>query len=122
MTAAGAGASLASLVLHYTDKGNDAFGCTSQTLQMSGKFNTNKQCTREMAACNFLPKYARGSDRTNASVACNETVSLPNFYVKLTADYDQDCREMAPTHIATQCSCCLRNVCASGTHTENDEG
>jgi hypothetical protein len=75
MTTAGAAAALASLVLHYTDKGNDAFGCTSETLQMSGKLNTNKFCTREMAACNFLPKYSRGSDRSNAAIACNETVS-----------------------------------------------
>lgn len=76
MTVIGAGAALASLVLHFTEQGSDSFGCDSETLMMSGKFNTNKHCTREMAACNFLPKYiTKASDRNNASVACNEAVS-----------------------------------------------
>jgi hypothetical protein len=85
MTIASAGASLASLVLHFTSKGNDQFGCVSETLMMSGSMNTNKFCTRETAACNFLPKYLKGNDRSNASVACNETVSAtPNLcYVPL---------------------------------------
>jgi hypothetical protein len=75
MTIAGGAASLASLALHFTKKGDDQFGCVSETLMMSGKLNTNKFCTREMAACNFLPKYLKGNDRSNASIACNETVS-----------------------------------------------
>jgi hypothetical protein len=75
MTIAGAAAALASLVLHYTSKGNDEFGCDSETLMMTGGLNTNKFCTREMAACNFLPKYLKGSDRSNAAIACNEAVS-----------------------------------------------
>jgi hypothetical protein len=74
MTIASAAASLASLVLHFTSKGDDQFGCVSETLMMSGSLNTNKFCTREMAACNFLPKYLKGNDRSNASIACNETV------------------------------------------------
>lgn len=41
---------------------------------MSGKMNTNMYCTREMAACNFQPKYLRGSERSNAAIACNEAV------------------------------------------------
>ena len=76
MTIAGAGASLASLALHFSNKGYDQFGCKTETLMMSGSLNTNKFCTREMAACNFLPKYLKGSDRSNASIACNETVSI----------------------------------------------
>jgi hypothetical protein len=42
---------------------------------MGASLNTNKFCTREAAACNFLPKYLKGNDRSNASIACNETVS-----------------------------------------------
>jgi hypothetical protein len=38
--------------------------------------NTNKYCTRQMAVCNFLPKFLEGSDRYIAEVACNETVSF----------------------------------------------
>ncbi|KAH7389645.1 hypothetical protein DE146DRAFT_635349 [Phaeosphaeria sp. MPI-PUGE-AT-0046c] len=74
MTITGAAVSLASLVLHYTRKGDDDFGCISETLMMSGKLNTNKYCTREMAACNFQAAYLKGGDRSNASIACNETV------------------------------------------------
>ncbi|KAF2833435.1 hypothetical protein CC86DRAFT_389682 [Ophiobolus disseminans] len=76
MTATGAAASLASLVLHYTMKGNDGYGCDSETLMMGGKLNTNKYCTREMAFCNFLPEWLEGDDRYNASIACNETVTI----------------------------------------------
>jgi hypothetical protein len=75
MTATGAAASLASLVLHYTAKGDDDFGCKSETLMMNGRLGTNKFCTREMAACNFLPKYLTGSKRSNSAIACNEAVS-----------------------------------------------
>lgn len=79
LTATSAAAALASLVLHYTQKGDDAFGCKSETLMMTGKLNTNKECTREMAACNFLPKYLKGDDRSNAAIACNETVSISDL-------------------------------------------
>ncbi|KAF2026283.1 hypothetical protein EK21DRAFT_103355 [Setomelanomma holmii] len=74
MTITGATAALASLILHFSAKGNDPFGCDSETLMMSGKKNTNKFCTREMASCNFLPKYLKGNDRDNAAIACNEAV------------------------------------------------
>ncbi|KAH3957639.1 hypothetical protein HBH98_228690 [Parastagonospora nodorum] len=75
MSTAGAAAALASLVLHYTEQGSDADGCSSRTWAVSGgKTNTNKYCTREMGSCNLLPMHLRGADRYNASVACNETV------------------------------------------------
>ncbi|KAF1922003.1 hypothetical protein BDU57DRAFT_584947 [Ampelomyces quisqualis] len=74
MTITSAAAALGSLVLHYAQMGDDDFGCKSETLMMTGKLNTNKQCTREMAACNFLPEYLKGGDRSNAAIACNETV------------------------------------------------
>jgi hypothetical protein len=80
MTIAGAAASLASLALHFTSQGDDEFGCATETLMMSGSMNTNKFCTREMAACSFLPKYLKGSDRSNASIACNETVRIAFSY------------------------------------------
>lgn len=73
----GAVTALVSVILHYTNKGDDVFGCTSETLQMAGKFNTNKYCTREVAACNFLPKYlSNKSDRASAALGCAEAVSL----------------------------------------------
>jgi hypothetical protein len=74
MSTAGAASALASLVLHFTARGDDPYGCTSETLQMSGKANTNKMCTREMASCNFLPQYLRGAEKDNNAIACNETV------------------------------------------------
>lgn len=75
-TLVGAVTALVSIILHYTNKGDDAFGCTSETLQMAGKFNTNKFCTREMAACNFLPKYLSKGDKSSAALGCAEAVSL----------------------------------------------
>jgi hypothetical protein len=43
---------------------------------MNGKFNTNKYCTREMAACNFLPKYLNKTDKSSAAIGCAEAVSF----------------------------------------------
>jgi hypothetical protein len=77
MTAGGAAAALAALVLHFTEKGNDQYGCNSERLATSGAMNTNLYCTREVAACDFLPKYISKADRGNANIACNEAVSLP---------------------------------------------
>lgn len=75
-TLIGAVTALVSIILHYTNKGDDAFGCKSETLMMNGKFNTNKFCTREMAACNFLPKYLNKGDKGSAAVGCAEAVSF----------------------------------------------
>lgn len=75
-TLIGAVTALVSIILHYTNKGDDAFGCTSETLMMNGKFNTNKYCTREMAACNFLPKYLNKTDKSSAAIGCAEAVSF----------------------------------------------
>jgi hypothetical protein len=75
MTVAGAVVALVSIILHYTNKGDDAFGCRSETLQMGGKFNTNKYCTRETAACNFLPQYLSRGDKSTAALGCTEAVS-----------------------------------------------
>lgn len=75
-TLLGSVTALVSIILHYTNKGDDAFGCRSETLQMAGKFNTNKYCTREMAACNFLPKYLSKSDKSSSSLGCAEAVSV----------------------------------------------
>jgi hypothetical protein len=41
---------------------------------MSGKMNTNQYCTREVAACNYQPKFIK-KNRQEASIACNEAVS-----------------------------------------------
>ncbi|CAO2658561.1 Nn.00g062840.m01.CDS01 [Neocucurbitaria sp. VM-36] len=74
MTVSGAAAALASIVLHYTEKGEDQYGCTPETFTMGGTFYTNMYCTREMGACNFLPKFLKAAERGNATVACNEIV------------------------------------------------
>ncbi|KAF2849042.1 hypothetical protein T440DRAFT_144781 [Plenodomus tracheiphilus IPT5] len=74
MSIAGACSALASIALHYTEKGDNQWGCTGERLMMGGKMNTNMYCTREMAACNFQPQYLRGDDRSNASIACNEAL------------------------------------------------
>lgn len=75
MTAAGSMTALASLILHYTERGSNEFGCASERLMMAGKMNSNQFCTRELAACNFQYRYLKGTDKNNASLACNETVS-----------------------------------------------
>jgi len=74
MSIAGACSALASITLQYTEKGDNQYGCRSERLMMGGKMNSNMYCTRETAACNFLSKYLRGHDRSNATVACNEAV------------------------------------------------
>lgn len=82
-TLLGSVTALVSIILHYTNKGDDAFGCRSETLQMAGKFNTNKYCTREMAACNFLPKYLSKSDKSSASLGCAEAVAVKWLQIAL---------------------------------------
>ncbi|KAF1828054.1 hypothetical protein BDW02DRAFT_575172 [Decorospora gaudefroyi] len=75
-TTGGATMALASLILHFTERGNNQYGCRHERLMMSGKLNTNQYCTREMAACNFQPKFIPSADRSNASIACNEAVTV----------------------------------------------
>lgn len=82
-TLIGAVTALVSIILHYTNKGDDAFGCKSETLMMNGKFNTNKYCTREMAACNFLPKYLNKGDKGSAAVGCAEAVTVKWMQIAL---------------------------------------
>jgi hypothetical protein len=77
-TIAGAATALSAVVLHYTKRGDDQWGCTSERLMMSGTMNTNIYCTREMATCNYQPGFIPKGDRENASVACIETVSYHN--------------------------------------------
>ncbi|KAF9693893.1 hypothetical protein EKO04_008184 [Ascochyta lentis] len=79
----GAVTALVSIILHYTNKGDDAFGCRSETLQMAGKFNTNKYCTREAAACNFLPKYLSKGDKSSAALGCTEAVTVKWLQIAL---------------------------------------
>jgi hypothetical protein len=74
-TIAGAVVALASIVLHYTEMGDDEYGCRPERLMMGGKMNTNQYCTREIAACSYQPKFIK-EKRYEASIACNEAVSL----------------------------------------------
>ncbi|KAF2018263.1 hypothetical protein BU24DRAFT_167832 [Aaosphaeria arxii CBS 175.79] len=45
---------LATIIVHYTTKGDDQFGCTSYKDATGGKVY---ECTREMGACNVLPEW-----------------------------------------------------------------
>jgi hypothetical protein len=74
-TIAGAAAALASIVLHYTEQGDDQYGCRPERLMMTGKMNTNQYCTREVAACTYQPKFIKKKHR-ETSIACNEAVSI----------------------------------------------
>lgn len=77
MSQAGAIMAIVSVALHYTNLGDDEYGCTQERLMMGGSMNTNIYCTREMAVCQFEPKHVRGSDKQYANIACNEAVSFP---------------------------------------------
>jgi hypothetical protein len=75
-TLIGAATALSSLVLHFTQQGDNEYGCTTEHIIMqSRKKATNQVCTREMGACNFLSRTLSGSERQNALIACNEAVS-----------------------------------------------
>ncbi|CAN9419887.1 unnamed protein product [Alternaria alternata] len=75
-TLAGSATALSAVVLHYTERGDDQWGCSSERLMMSGKLNTNQYCTREMAACNYQPGFVPRGDRENTSIACTEAVTV----------------------------------------------
>jgi hypothetical protein len=57
--------------------GDDQYGCRPERLMMGGKMNTNQYCTREIAACRYQPKFIE-KKQYEASIACNEAVSLHN--------------------------------------------
>lgn len=79
MSAAGAVTALASIVLHYTEQGDDEWGCSSSREKMTSGTNTNMMCTREMGACNFIKtqlKKAKSDKLWSAELACNEAVSF----------------------------------------------
>jgi hypothetical protein len=75
------GAALAALILHYTQKGPDEFGCASDTTPDGDE---TLYCTREMGTCNVLPHWKGLLESENQvfdrswgiSLACNETVSF----------------------------------------------
>ncbi|KAI1584358.1 hypothetical protein PtrEW13061_008467, partial [Pyrenophora tritici-repentis] len=71
MTVAGSIMALVSLILHYTKRGSDRWGCTSERAMMGGELNTNLYCPREMAACNYQPRFLKGTQRMNADITCN---------------------------------------------------
>ncbi|RMZ66094.1 hypothetical protein GMOD_00005163 [Pyrenophora seminiperda CCB06] len=71
VTVVGAIMALVAIILDYTKRGNDRWGCTSERLAMGGKMNTNLYCTREMAACNYQARFLTGKHRTNADIVCN---------------------------------------------------
>ena len=76
-TTANFASAMAALILHYTQKGPDQYGCKS-TVGSSGF--TTLSCTREMAACNVMPalmdKLVDKFDKKWAvPLSCNEAVS-----------------------------------------------
>ena len=75
---AGSATALAAIILHYTERGDDQWGCSSERLMMSGNMNTNQYCTREMAVCNYQSGFVPRGDRSNTSIACSEAVSHPD--------------------------------------------
>jgi hypothetical protein len=98
-TVAGTVAALASIILHYTEKGDDQYGCRPERLMMTGKMNTNQYCTREVAACNYQPKYIQDKENLNqASIACNEAVSLQDVVLQAITDISPGRCEMVADH------------------------
>jgi len=85
-TIAGSATAIAAVVLHYTERGDDKWGCTSERLMMSGQMNTNVYCTREMATCNYQPGFIPRGDRENASVACAEAVTVKWLQIVMTVN------------------------------------
>jgi hypothetical protein len=81
-TMAGFCSSTAAVALHYIKRDDSEFGCKLETLNMLGSFNTNAYCTREMAFCNFLPRYMSAGERDTAGLACNETVGTSAMHLR----------------------------------------
>jgi hypothetical protein len=121
-TVAGAVAALASIVLHYTEQGNDEYGCRPQRLMMTGKMNTNQYCTRELAACNYQPKFIMKKDKLRqASIACNEAVSLQRNVWKTDTDISPGGCEMVADHSDLQRAHSARLVLHPGTFAKNSK-
>ncbi|KAF2796483.1 hypothetical protein K505DRAFT_323280 [Melanomma pulvis-pyrius CBS 109.77] len=71
----------AALVLHYTQKGPDAYGCRTTT-DASGI--VNMACTREMAACKVMPAMIdilekKSGNKWAVPLSCNEAVAVKWF-------------------------------------------
>jgi hypothetical protein len=68
---------MAALILHYTQKGPDKYGCKSRV--DPGGYNV-LSCTREMAACNVMPALMdhfvdKFDKKWAVPLSCNEAVS-----------------------------------------------
>jgi hypothetical protein len=68
---------MAALVLHYTQKGPDKYGCKS-SVDPSGLQVLS--CTREAAACNVMPAFMdhyvdEFENKWAVPLSCNEAVS-----------------------------------------------
>ncbi|PSN64118.1 hypothetical protein BS50DRAFT_612287 [Corynespora cassiicola Philippines] len=80
----GFAAALAALIVHYTDRGDDQYGCTSETHAMSSGSNTNMVCSREAGACNFMPQWLSGTSKQwSYELACNEIVAVKWMQIPL---------------------------------------
>jgi hypothetical protein len=83
MTLVGLCSALAALIISFTDKGDDDFGCTTTTgkTKDGGVPFTNMMCSREIATCKFMgPVYDKAGSVPNikrwaVTIACNEAVS-----------------------------------------------
>jgi hypothetical protein len=120
-TLIGAGTALSSLVVHFTQQGDNKYGCTAQSVGRGGKLATNQVCTREMGACNFLSKTLSSSGQQLAVIACNETVSrFPTHIDGELTSLTGNC-EMAPDCSHTECACPVSYVRYAGKDTEKDQ-
>jgi hypothetical protein len=119
LSVVGATTALSSLILHYTEKGSNEFGCNSERLMMAGKLNTNQFCTREMAACNFQSRYLTGSKKSLAGIACNEAVSCHQTYSMKKTNDPPGGGQVASDTVDCQLSHCLGDVLVPGKNPSN---
>jgi hypothetical protein len=127
---AGACSAIASLATHFTDKGDDKYGCTSttgRTVSLGEPF-TNRLCTREMAICNLMNPNLKGTkDAAWSNTACNETVSaifpmlVERAEIERLADVHVVGGQVAANHTFLECSHCYRIVCPAGEATKVNE-
>ncbi|KAL1612294.1 hypothetical protein SLS60_000518 [Paraconiothyrium brasiliense] len=84
MSLVGLCSALAALITHFTDKGDDEYGCTTTTgkTKDGGVPFTNMMCSREFATCRFMgPVYDKAGSIPNikrwaVTIACNEAVAV----------------------------------------------
>ncbi|PSN61706.1 hypothetical protein BS50DRAFT_578225 [Corynespora cassiicola Philippines] len=70
---------IASIILHFTGRGDDEYGCKSGIFRNNTARFTNMWCTREIAACGFLKDHVNAVEqdgRVYPGIACSETTAV----------------------------------------------